>query len=217
MTGPAYQPPRAPRQRRAAETRQRLYHAAMAEFEKAGLDAARVEDIVTAAGVSWGTFFHYFPAKEDVLLDAAAAVCRAYAVAAAEGLDAGHGTEQVLWDAFLAMGRAAGQVTSSRPLRGAMMRHVLSHPGLLTDYLDGVVLPPVPATAQVIADGQRRGEIRADEPAEALAVIVLYAVLFSAQRGTTIGRPRDSSPLGRLALQVVLRGLRPGPEPARQP
>ena len=210
MAGPAYQPPRAPRQRRAAVTRQRLYDAAMAEFGKSGLDAARVEDIVAAAGVSWGTFFHYFPAKEDVLLDAAAIVCRAYAVAVADGLDAGHSTEQVLGDAFLAMGRAAGEVTPSRPLRGAMMRHVLSHPGLLTDYLDGEVLPPVPATAQVIAEGQRRGEIRADEPAEALAVIVLYAVLFSAQRGTTIGRPRDSSPLGRLALQVVLRGMRPG-------
>jgi TetR/AcrR family transcriptional regulator, fatty acid metabolism regulator protein len=217
MAGPAYQPPRAPRQRRAAETRQRLYHAAMAEFEKAGLEAARVEDIVAAAGVSWGTFFHYFPAKDDVLLDAAATVCRAYAAAAADGLDAGRATEQVLWDAFLAMGRAAGQVTSSRPLRGAMMRHVLSHPGLLTAYLGDEVLAPVPATTQVIAEGQRQGEIRADEPAEALAVIVLYAVLFSAQRGTTIGRPRDSSPLGRLALQVVLRGMRPGPGFAGHP
>jgi hypothetical protein len=71
------------------------------------------------------------------------------------------------------------------------------------------VLPPVPATAEAITEGQRRGEIRTDEPAEALAVIVLYAVLFAAQRGTTIGRPRGSSPLGRLALQVVLRGMRP--------
>ena len=44
----------------------------MAEYCRVGLDAARVEDIVAAAGVSWGTFFHYFPAKEDVLLDAAA-------------------------------------------------------------------------------------------------------------------------------------------------
>ena len=48
-------------------------------------------------------------------------------------------------------------------------------------------------------------------------MIVLYAVLFSAQRGTTIGRPRGSSPLGRLALQVVLRGLRPGPDPPGHP
>ena len=216
MAGPTYQPPRAPRQRRAAETRQRLYHAAMAEFEKAGLDAARVEDIVTAAGVSWGTFFHYFPAKEDVLLDAAAIACRAYAVAVSDGLDAGRGTEQVLWDAFLAMGRAAGQVTSSRPLRGAMMRHVLSHPGLLTDYLDGEVLPPVPATPQVMRTGSdaarpgrraRRGDGR-DRA---------YTELFSAHRDTTIGRPRGSSPLGRLALQVVLRGMRPGPELAGHP
>ena len=51
----------------------------MAEYARVGLDTARVEDIVAAAGVSWGTFFHYFPAKEDVLLDAAAEVCRAYA------------------------------------------------------------------------------------------------------------------------------------------
>jgi hypothetical protein len=99
-----------------------------------------------------------------VLLDAAATVCRAYAAAAADGLDAGGSTEEVL---------------------------------------------SVPATAEVITEGQRRGEIRTDEPAEALAVIVLYAVLFAAQRGTTIGRPRGSSPLGRLALQVVLRGMRP--------
>jgi AcrR family transcriptional regulator len=211
MAGPTWQPPRAPRQRRAAQTRQRLYQAAMAEYERAGLEAARVEDIVTAAGVSWGTFFHYFPAKEDVLLDAAATVCRAYAAAAGDGLDAGRGAEDVLWDAFLAMFRAAGQVTSSHALRGAMLRHVLSHPGLLTAYLGEEVLPPVPATTQVIAEGQRRGEIRTDEPAEALAVIVLYAVLFAAQRGTTIGRPRDSSPLGRLALQVTLRGMRPDP------
>ena len=47
-------------------------------------------------------------------------------------------------------------------------------------------------------------------------MIVLYAVLFAAQRGTTIGR-RGSSPLGRLALRVVLRGMRPGPELAQHP
>ena len=42
-----------------------------------------------------------------------------------------------------------------------------------------------------------------------LAVILLYAVLFGARRGATIGRPPGSTPLGRLALAVVLRGIRP--------
>ena len=61
----------------------------------------------------------------------------------------------------------------------------------------------------MLAEGQLRGEIRADEPAESLAVILMYAVLFSARRGATIGRPPGSTPLSRLALAVVLRGMRP--------
>jgi hypothetical protein len=36
-------------------------------------------------------------------------------------------------------------------------------------------------------------------------------VLFSTQRGATIGRPEGSSPLGRLALEITLRGMRPEP------
>jgi TetR/AcrR family transcriptional regulator, fatty acid metabolism regulator protein len=180
----------------------------MAEYAKAGLEAARVEDIVAAAGVSWGTFFHYFPAKEDVLLDAAAEVCRAYAAAVAEGLEAGQDTESILAAAFGALYRAAGEVAASA-LRGKMLLYVLGHPGRLTEFLGDDVAPPVAATTAVLAEGQLRGEIRADEPAESLAVILLYAVLFSARRGATIGRPPGSSPLSRLALQVVLRGMRP--------
>jgi hypothetical protein len=86
---------------------------------------------------------------------------------------------------------------------------VLSNPGVLTAYLGDEVLPPVRVTEEVIVAGQRRGEVRADEPAEALGVIVLYAVLFSTQRGATIGRPEGSAPLGRLALEITLRGMRP--------
>jgi hypothetical protein len=62
-------------------------------------------------------------------------------------------------------------------LRGKMMLYVLSHPGRLTEFLGDDVAPPMAATTAVLAEGQLRGEIRADEPAEALAVILLYAVL----------------------------------------
>jgi TetR/AcrR family transcriptional regulator, fatty acid metabolism regulator protein len=206
-------PRAAPRQRRAVATRRRLYEAAMAEYARVGLEAARVEDIVAAAGVSWGTFFHYFPAKEDVLLDAAAEVCRAYAAATVAGLESGQDTESILAEAFGAMFRASFEVTPSNALRGKMMLYVLSHPGRLTEFLGDDVAPPVPATVAVLAEGQLRGEVRSDEPAESLAVILLYAVLFSARRGATIGRPPGSTPLGRLALATVLRGMRPGGPP----
>jgi AcrR family transcriptional regulator len=201
-----------PRQRRALATRRRLYEAAMAEYGRVGLDAARVEDIVAAAGVSWGTFFHYFPAKEDVLLDAAAEVSQAYSAALAVGLADGTGTEQTLAAGFAAMFAAAVRVTPSGPLRGKLQMYVLNHPGSLTSFLaddDSELLAPIPATTAVLAEGQRRGEIRADEPAESLAVIVMYAVMFSARRGATLGRPPASPPLSRLALQIVLRGMRP--------
>jgi AcrR family transcriptional regulator len=198
-----------PRQRRAVATRRRIYEAAMAEYARVGVEAARVEDIVAAAGVSWGTFFHYFPAKEDVLLDAATEVCRAYAAATLAGLEAGHDTESVLSAAFNAMQHAAAAATPSAGLRGRTMLYVLGHPGRLTEFLGEDVAPPVAATAAVLAEGQLRGEIRPDEPPESLAVIVLYAVLFAARRGVTIGRPPGSTPLGRLALSVVLRGMRP--------
>jgi hypothetical protein len=90
-----------------------------------------------------------------------------------------------------------------------MMLYVLAHPGRLTEFLGEEIPPPVAATTAVLDEGQLRGEIRDDEPAESLAVIVLYAVLFTARRGAAIGRPPGSTPLGRLALQVVLRGMRP--------
>ena len=203
VTGPA------PRQRRAVATRRRLYEAAMAEYARVGLEAARVEDIVAAAGVSWGTFFHYFPAKEDVLLDAGAEVCRAYGEATRAGLEAGDDTMTILAGAFGALSRAATDAATTNALRGKMLLYVLGHPGRLTEFLGEENPAPVPATTAVMAAGQYRGEIRTDEPAESLAIILLYSVLFAGRRGLTLGRPPGSSPLSHLALDIALRGMRP--------
>ncbi len=48
--------------------KENLYAAAVALFRQQGFDATRVEEITQAAGVAKGTFFNYFPTKEDVLL-----------------------------------------------------------------------------------------------------------------------------------------------------
>lgn len=57
------------REIRRLQTRERLLGAAVAEFKRAGLAAADVHAIVTAAGVAHGTFFFHFPTKEHVLLE----------------------------------------------------------------------------------------------------------------------------------------------------
>ncbi len=204
----APRPRRSPRQRRAVATRQRVYEAAMSEYARVGIDAARVEDIVEAAGVSWGTFFHYFSTKEDVLLEAAAAVCKAFAGTATAGIDAGEDTASVLRAAFTSLFESAREHAEPIPLRTALLRQVVDHPGRLSAYLGDEIPPPVQVVADVISVGQERGELRSDESAVSLAVVLLHAVLFSTRRGTTLGRPAGISPLGNLALEVVLRGMR---------
>jgi AcrR family transcriptional regulator len=55
------------RQRRAAETRVRLFRSALRLFAQHGFQNVTVEDITDAADVGKGTFFNYFESKEQVL------------------------------------------------------------------------------------------------------------------------------------------------------
>ena len=50
-----------------AERRQELLTIAMELFQEKGYEQTMVQDICKQAGVAKGTFFYYFPTKEDVL------------------------------------------------------------------------------------------------------------------------------------------------------
>lgn len=55
------------RQRRAAETRLRLFRCALQLFAERGFSSVTVEEITEAADVGKGTFFNYFESKDHVL------------------------------------------------------------------------------------------------------------------------------------------------------
>ena len=55
------------RERRRAETRERIVRSALHLFSEHGVAATTVEDITNAADIGKGTFFNYFPSKEDIL------------------------------------------------------------------------------------------------------------------------------------------------------
>ncbi len=55
------------RERRAAETRLRLFRSALRLFSERGFSNVTVEDITEAADVGKGTFFNYFETKDHVL------------------------------------------------------------------------------------------------------------------------------------------------------
>lgn len=55
-------------QTRSEETRSRILEAALRLFSQSGYEAASVDDICAAAGVSKGAFYHHFPTKQAVFL-----------------------------------------------------------------------------------------------------------------------------------------------------
>ena len=65
--------PSGPRSRKGVETRARLVEAAKLIFEDHGFLEARISDIAERAGLSHGSFYHYFESKEEVFLEVAVA------------------------------------------------------------------------------------------------------------------------------------------------
>lgn len=61
--------PMTARDEQRERTRQRLFECALMVFRRDGVDACRIEEIATAAGVSRASFYFHFPTKEHVLLD----------------------------------------------------------------------------------------------------------------------------------------------------
>jgi AcrR family transcriptional regulator len=66
--------PSGPRSRKGVETRARLVNAAKEIFERDGFLDARISDIAERAGLSHGSFYHYFESKEEVFREVAVEV-----------------------------------------------------------------------------------------------------------------------------------------------
>jgi AcrR family transcriptional regulator len=65
------QPPATPRSRKGAQTRARLLESAKGVFEETGFLEARISDIAERAGLSHGSFYHYFDSKEQIFREVA--------------------------------------------------------------------------------------------------------------------------------------------------
>jgi AcrR family transcriptional regulator len=63
--------PSQPRSRKGAQTRARLLEAAKTVFEDTGFLEARISDIAEEAGLSHGSFYHYFDSKEQIFREVA--------------------------------------------------------------------------------------------------------------------------------------------------
>lgn len=72
-TEPPGPSPATPRSRKGAQTRARLVEAGKGVFEESGFLEARISDIAERAGLSHGSFYHYFDSKEQIFREVAEA------------------------------------------------------------------------------------------------------------------------------------------------
>jgi len=175
-TSPPPLPPR-PQQERGKAKRQLVYEAAVRGFAQNGFDQARIEDVVADAGVSWGTFFRYFPRKEDVLLEMGVEHYRKHVLRNAQrGLGGHRPVRATVYEMF------AGLLTSDWPshLHGAMLREISTTPVRFAALLGPDAPPWISLAAQLMAVGQGRGEVRTDVDAVTLAAVVSAGSLFPA-------------------------------------
>jgi AcrR family transcriptional regulator len=197
-----------PRQQRGIDKRVRLYEAAIAEFAEHGERAAKVERIVAAADLGWGTFFHYFPRKNDVLLAVGielqdlmeAALTKAAA-------DSKRPTREVVWEVY----RVAARPIYGSRVHLAMIREVLAST-VRYERMLGEREPMGAHLARVLAAGQERGEVRTDVDAGLLARLLHAAVLTTASRigvpgSVGLPRDRDLAQVFKLAFRVVWAGI----------
>jgi AcrR family transcriptional regulator len=192
-------------EKRKRDTRVRIAHAALELFAKKGIDATTVAEISEAADIGKGTFFTYFPTKEDVFVEVGTLILERIA-------------------ASLAPVDEQGDTTAARMLERALMPGIdwhEAHPALSLLAIAVMMRQPESLSVRdpsvsalgdllvsLVESGKASGEFRADVDAEA-ASIVLLGVYFmgiidwhqsGAKRGALKRKARDG-------LELLLRGV----------
>lgn len=144
------------RERKKLETREALLEAALVLFREKGYEETTMEEITERADVAKGTFFNYFPSKEELLGEAAAWRVEQLRAALAVSLGAPASPvgrikllmrliyEQATQDIWLGQRAFAVHLNSPPPLPHQAKRQLF---GLFTDLVN---------------EAQACGEIRAD-------------------------------------------------------
>jgi AcrR family transcriptional regulator len=197
-------PPTGRRARQRADTRERLFTAALAEFRSCGVAGAQIDRIAKAAGVVRGTFYFHFSTKDDVLLELKFRMEHQMLIQMAElRLE-----QPPLFDVLLRIADSLQGIVSSVE-SSDLVREMLSLDVRRPDER----AKNAPSVAEEltfhIAAAQARGELHRDLSADQIAILFLTSTFGFVAR-------MEGAEL-RTALHalagVVSRGIRPTPTP----
>jgi AcrR family transcriptional regulator len=198
------QSPPGRRERRRAETRERIFRSALRLFAERGWAAVTVEDITEAADVGKGTFFNYFPTKEHIF-SAFGRMQVSKIEAAIERARSGVPVGEVLLELPSRLVEEPGR---SRELVRAILVAVHSSDAvrqlLREQMLDGQA-----ALGELLALGQKQGTVRRDRPPRELAGIIQQMAFGTLMMWALHAPGEPASAWMERAMETLRSGVRP--------
>jgi AcrR family transcriptional regulator len=181
------------RERRAAETRLRLFRCALQLFTERGFSNVTVEDITEAADVGKGTFFNYFNSKEHVLGVMAEIQIGKVREALARAEAGKEAIRRVLQQLFQGLAEEPGRspdlarTVISSFLASEKVRHLV----------DEQMARGRHSLARIVEIGQRTGEINPELNREQLAFLLQQSGLGTILLWSLRGEPRLKTAMER--------------------
>ena len=188
-TGRSSHPPGGRRHRRAEETRLRLFRTAMDLFAEHGFSSVTVGDITEAADVGKGTFFNYFESKDHVLGVMGEIQLAKIREAARRAKEEQTPIREVLYD--------LAHRLMEEPGRSPELARALIASFVASDVVRGIIRKRIVEArlviAQLVEQGQRRGEIAPELKKRAVALQLQQAVMGTILLWSLEGKPSPAT------------------------
>jgi AcrR family transcriptional regulator len=194
------------RERKKERLRQQIVETALHLFRQRGYEKTRIDDIVHTLEISQPTFFRYFPSKDAVLREVGR---RAFA-RQAESLKSELSTKATTEQRLRRFYETLGNVTEvGRPLWQAVILAGAMDP-VRSPELRGAEAATVSLLREIIAEGQKNGEITRDFPVVHLAEFMegLFNTVVR-QWAVDLTGPHKLTERVHNAVEFFLRGAKP--------
>ena len=192
------------RKRRSAETRERLFRAALRLFAEKGFAETTVADITNAADVGKGTFFNYFPSKEHILVAFSDMQLSKLQATVDELRDTRKPMRAFFRDMTL---RMTQEPAKSPDVMRAMLQANLTSSSVRSVMRERSARSEALLT-QLVQIGQERGEFRRDVPALELAQVFRQTIFGTLLMWSLYGDASLSDRIER-AMGILWMGLAP--------
>jgi AcrR family transcriptional regulator len=190
--------PRRPGRPRSERAEHAIIEAALALFAESGVEGLCIERVAARAGVGKATIYRRWPGKEDLLLDALAALKTPLPE------PRGHSVREDLIALLEAMAVDTADPRRTREF-ALLLGEGQKYPRLLARYQETVVEPRREVFRQVLRRGVASGELRAGIDVDAALFMLVGAVMV---RGKY--EPEVISPgYAERVVDELLRGLTP--------